>query len=321
MVNNVKEITGWKYHPRYRVWFAPESSYLEIKEFAINYNFLLLHRIYNANNIGKTAEELLADYTNIEYWESAKGVSELKKWDEYMPHITFCEGRESQSEEDVWWCVGHNPCHKCAITPHSKEEWQDYTLYDFCKILGFDLTEENKYGHFHCGKYTLFVTSINKFIEIANHMYCKECGETLYPEESNYSVKGASTFHCINKACSQYFKPVYLNHCYNKKCRSIVDSREEAKCPNGLLICKDCGTCCSTEMFIYRLERLKRAGSHFIPQVLIDKIKNNEGHAEKDEYYCHHCGSLLKGDVKNTVCESCGCQINYHLNKGRFWNN
>jgi predicted RNA-binding protein with RPS1 domain len=318
MVNNVKEIPGRSYHPQFRIWFAPESSYREIKKFAMNYNFLLLHRIYSVSDIGETAEQLLANYTDIEYWESAIGVSKLKKWDEYMPHITFCEGRESQKDEDVWWCVGHNPCHKSAVTHHSKENWQDYTLYDFCKILGFDLAEENKYGHFRFGQYTLFVTSINTFIEMANHMYCKECGEILYPIESNYSVENSTIFQCVNKECSQYHKKVYLNHCYNKKCRGIIDSREEARCSNGLVICKDCGTCCSTEMFGYRLDRLRKAGARYIPQWLIDKFENKEGHLEKNRYYCYNCGTLLKGDVSNTVCESCGCQINYHLNKSRF---
>ena len=35
--------------------------------------------------------------------------------------------------------------------------------------------------------------------------------------------------------------------------------------------------------------------------------------AEKKEFYCYHCGSLLKGDVRNTVCESCSNVIKYNV--------
>lgn len=315
IVAHVREITGRRFHPNFKVWFAPGSSLPEIEQFAKNFKFLLLHKEYNISDIGKSAERILENYTDSEYREAVRGISELKEWKEDMPHITFCEGRESQKKEeaDVWWCVGHNPCNNCAITLHPIEKWQDYTLYDFCKILGFDLVEENRYGHFCSGKYALFITSINRFNNLLEHLYCRECGEILYPVENNYSVVGATTFHCINEKCSQFHKSVYLNHCYKKKCRGIIDSRDEARCPNNLVICKSCGTCCSTEMFRYRLDKLQRTGSqcYFTIRDLIYKIEHNEGHAEDQKFYCYHCGALLKGYISNTVCESCGSSINY----------
>lgn len=321
LVECVKAITGRRYHPQLRVWFAPNNSLNEIEQFAENNQFLLLKKDGTPNLIGQPLSVILRNYTQAEFREAARNLSELKEWDEDMPKITYCEGRESQknNEPDVWWCVGHNPCNACAIRLHNQDEWQEYTLFDFCNILGFDISETNKYGHFNAGAYALFITSINRFNKLLERLSCRDCGRIIYPVESNYSVVGATLFHCNNPQCNQYHKNLYLNHCYTRRCRGVIDSRDGAKCPNGLVICSTCGTCCTTQMFEQRLIKLQNTGSRFIPQDLVYKVQNDEGHInhknrnKKDRFFCHKCGAELIGDPESTVCPTCGTHIQYKI--------
>lgn len=319
LVNHVKAISGRRYHPQYKVWFVPESSISEIEQFAKNNKFVFIRKDFTPKDIGKPLSSLIS-YDSPEYKEAARFLSRLQDWDdECMPEITWCEGRESQNnrEPDVWWCVGHNPCNACAIRLHSIDEWQNYTLYDFCNILGFNIAETNKYGHFSSGAYALYVTSINRFNKLLERLYCRECGKIIYPVESNYSAVGATSFHCTNPNCERYEQKIYLNHCYTRACRGIIDSRDEAKCPNGLVICSNCGTCCTTYLFEQRLLKLQNVGSKYIPPDLIHKIQNDEGHinhkdkSKLDIFFCHKCGAQLSGKPTNTVCGNCGTKIEY----------
>lgn len=321
IVECVKGITGRRYHQNFKVWFVPESSLDEIIQFAEKNKFLLLKKDENSNLIGHPLSSFLQKYTQAEFKEAAWNLSILKEWNEDMPKITYCEGRESQknNEPDVWWCVGHNPCNACAIKLHKLEEWQKFTLFDFCNILGFDISETNKYGHFNAGSYALFITSINRFNNLLNRLSCRDCGRIIYPIESNYSVVGATSFHCTNPQCKQYHNKIYLNHCFTRRCRGIIDSRDEAKCPNGLVICATCGTCCTTKMFEQRLLKLQQTGSRFIPQDLVYKAQNDEGHInhndrkKADRFFCHKCGTELVGNPENTICSKCDTIIKYNI--------
>ena len=316
LIKSVKNIAKIKYHPKYKVWFAPESNITQIKEFAEINNFVFLSLDLPIKSIGKTFDDIANEYDKKTLKDELMNFSELKDWEEEMPNITWCEGRESQikEEDDVWWCVGNNPCNSCAIQLHSVNDWLNYTLFDFCKILNFDLHEQNKYGHFKGGQYALFITSINRFNNLTERLYCKECGELLYPIDSNYSVNGTSNFHCTNEKCKNYQIKIYLNHCYNKKCRGVIDSRESHKCSNNLVICKECGTCCSTEMFRFRLDKLIKTGCpDNILAHLRYKIENNLGHKENNKYYCYNCGALLEGNVSDTRCKHCNSIIKYKI--------
>lgn len=322
LVNEVRTIPGRRFHPQYKVWFAPESSIEEIQKIARNNRFLLLTNIVEKRYVGKDVCAIIEEYDKSILKENLRDISELKEWKEEMPHIIWCEGRESQNspESDVWWCVGHNPCNACAIRLHREQEWMNYTLFDFCKILGIDLHETNKYGHFKGGKYALFVTSINRFNNLLERLKCRDCGRTLYPVESNYAINGATQFWCTNIECSKYSQKIYLNHCYTRRCRGVIDSRDSARCPNGLVICSSCGTCCSTEMFRSRLERLKATGAYEsmtrngganIIYDLEEKINNNVGHRENSKYYCYKCGQPIIGNLPETICRNCQAKIKY----------
>lgn len=311
LVENVKNITGRRYHPKYQVWFAPDSSSQQVKDFAMYNGFVLIEEVKPKESIGHSFSQITQNCNQEKLRDILHDVASLENSHDNMPNFLWCEGRESQTgSPDVWWCVGHHPCNACAIVLHSTGDWEKYTLFDFCKILGYDLHEQNKYGHFKAGQYALFITSINRFNKLLERLTCKECGDIIYPIEDNYSVNGASSFHCTNGNCGMYHQVIYLNHCYTRKCRGVIDSREGARCPNGLVICKACGTCCSTEMFQYRLDRLRRAGSNFISPELIHRIQDNAGHANQGQYFCYKCGNAIDGKSANR-CNSCGAIINY----------
>lgn len=321
LVERIKKCIPWrKYNKENKFWYAPDSSYAEIELFARENQFLLLNKNMPLSVIGKPFESIVPHITDKEYFNAAWHLSYLYDCKENNNYkISFCEGENSQNSDQqyVWWCVGHSPCHACAIKTHLNDEWQNYTLYDFCNILGFDLVEINKYGQFKTGGYNKLITLINRFNDLLERLYCRECGTLLYPTEINYSVYGATLFKCTKPNCPQYGIPIYLNRCYTNKCRGIIDSRDGAKCPNGLVICSTCGTCCTTAMYRQRLQRLMDTGSHFIPERLVYLANNDGGHInhesinKKDEFFCHKCGAKLDGDPTNTVCPRCGTIIRY----------
>lgn len=309
LVNEAKKIPGRRYHQHHMVWFVPEDRFEDVKIFAENNKFVILSKDVPPMYIGRDLCQL--NYDIKQYFQDAWDISPLESVKEKI-EIQWCEGRESQKEDkDVWWCVGHLPCNACTIKLHSCENWEKYTLLDFMNIMGIDLVEQNKYGKFTNGKYALFITSINRFNKLLHKLYCRECGKLLYPIDSNYSVNGASNFQCINKDCKNYHAPIYLNHCYTLKCRGVIDSRDQAKCPNGLVICELCGTCCTTDMFRYRLQRLINVGSHYIPSDLEYKVKNNLGHKDNNKFFCYKCGTEIVGYDGYSYCPNCHTRIAY----------
>lgn len=318
LVSEVKEIPGRRYHPQFKIWFVPEDSQIEVLEFAERNDFLILSKIYKVDDITKPLSNLLINYDKNQLKNENEHLSTLKDSNEQPPKGFLCEGRESQnSKSNVWWCIGHLPCSCCALRTHSQYELEKYTLLDFCKIFNFDVSEENCYGQFKRGSYALFMTVINKFNELLEHLFCRECGELLYPIDSNYSVNGATNFCCVNDNCKQRNVRVYLNHCYSQKCRGIIDSRDAARCPNGLVICKKCGTCCTTEMFNFRLHRLRQAESQ-IPAYRKYKAEHEVGHINQHQYFCYRCGASLTENPEHTTCQNCGTEIQYNTKLSKY---
>lgn len=324
LIEKTKNIPGRIYHPQYQIWMVPDSSYENIKDFAKNEKFVFLSQNVKADCLGQNFSYILNNYDKKKFKEDARDVTELKDWQEDMPSIRWCEGRESQNagDDDTWWCVGHNPCNACAIRLHDQSEWEEYTLLDFFNIMGFSIYETNKYGNFKTGKYALFITSINRFNNLLERLKCSECGQILYPIDSNYSVVGTTTFCCSNKKCSKYIsqEKIYLNHCYARRCRGVIDSRDSQRCPHKLVICPSCGTCCSTEMFRTRLSKLRQTGADHmliangyrrIIDDLVYKVENNKGHQDNNEYFCFNCGTRIYGDINQTICNNCNTKIKY----------
>ena len=121
---------------------------------------------------------------------------------------------------------------------------------------------------------------------------------------SKYATRALTEFSCVNEACCENGRPVYLNHCFNKQsCNSIIDSRDSNTCPNGQYICPKCGACCSTENFKLRRDNLlKTEGA--VSDWLLKFIDSNKGHWEKKEFYCYKCGKK----ILNGKCDDCGVE-------------
>ncbi len=140
-------------------------------------------------------------------------------------------------------------------------------------------------------------------------MYCRDCNEILYPmQTSNFAAHNVVTFQCVNPKCLNRDE-IYLNHCLNRQCNSIIDSRVSKKCNNNLYICDNCGCCCSNDMFQRRFNNLKLAGSN-IPLNLMQCIEKKLGHRDKEEYFCYRCGDEMN-EIRSKIFHCKTCNIDF----------
>ena len=224
----------------------------------------------------------------------------------------FCDGSISQNvsalnNKKFWWC-NRSECFENVETTHTSAEWQQFTFLDFIDILGLRIVETGAYGTFDIGLYNRFISQINRFNQLLDRIYCRQCNHILYPVEiGNYAVYSVVRFKCTNDKCNDK-NVVYLNHCLNPKCNSIIDSRDSKKCPHGLYICENCGSCCSHKMFTYRLETLKKNGGLLHDEE--NKVRDKEGHLERAEYFCHKCGKEMR-EISTDVFECTLCNVKY----------
>jgi cold shock CspA family protein len=293
IVNSIKEFQIRKYYPEEQYWGVSIKYIDEVIEFGKRYDFLFkLGNNYNYY-------ELNSHLINIVKKENQKPIG-----------IEYCCGQEAQAEENFWWC-NQTQCFKNNIKEHSN--WQEYTLFDFMKILGLSLKEDSKDGGFiyQIGLYTRFVTFLNRFNHLLEKMYCNECGHVLYPvETSNFHKFSVTKFICKNEVCSSK-EEVYLNNCLNGQCNEIIDSRESEQCTNNWYICHKCGSCCSHIALERRLKNLNTNGGKIyegLKKLIIEKA----GHLEKAEYFCYRCGQLMI-EYSDTLYKCKDCNIKYDL--------
>ncbi len=321
LISIVKQIPGRCYHPKFCVWFIPGEQKQSAINLAQRNSFWFISKDMPIYCIGQDINKILHNCNINDIKSDNIHLATLKMSDEKMPEPYFCDGRESQKEgyRNTWWCLGHKPCSACCVHLHDANSWENYTLLDFLHILGIDLEEYSGTSDFVYGNYLKFVSLIDRFNMLLSRLYCHECGELLYPTNSTYAYYSVTRFHCENENCSQYDEDIYLNHCLNSHCKSIIDSRESSTCTNGLYICPKCGTCCSNVMFNGQIERLKKAGG-YISQDLKEKTENKLGHLEKKEYFCYHCGEPIKAEIRtlterfgmlDTDCSKCHKHIHY----------
>lgn len=289
--NAVKLLPGRRWFPENRCWLVPTNYDIEVKEFGKKYNFFFSL----SDNIFKDNPHLI-EFNRLE-----------------IPNgKIFCDGSSSQNlssfNKKFWWCNG-SECYQNVAIIHSNNEWQKYTMLDFLNILGYSSVEHSAYGTFEIGLYNRFITQINRFNQLLDRIYCRDCNQILYPVEiGNYAAYSVVRFKCLNENCNKKNIEIYLNHCLNPKCNSIIDSRDSKKCPNGLYICANCGTCCSHKMFTFRLDTLIKTGGLLHDEE--NKVKNKEGHLERAEYFCHKCGKNMK-EVRTDVFACNTCNVKY----------
>ncbi len=302
IVEAVKSLPGRKWNNETKVWGVPSQYETEVLNFAKEKRFFLNIEgsIYRNNTH-------LADF----------------KREDIPKGISFCEGRLANKKHEMfknefWWCGGQ-PCFSKCETIHKTDEWEKYTLLDFCEILGFNTDETNKMGDYiPRGYYYQFIALINRFNRLLDRLYCGDCNHILYPSDFGTSHFAAHTivrFQCRNDDCSNNDE-IYLNHCLNGQCNCIIDSRISKRCDNGLIICDNCGSCCSHNMLERRLSNLKLTGG-FIHNKLVICVNEKLGHLERAEYFCYKCKSEMT-EISNDIFECKNCNVKYDTTKYKF---
>ena len=233
--------------------------------------------------------------------------------------ISFCDALlshnlDSTFQENFWWCKG-KPCHHNCKTLNNENEWDKYTFYDFVNILGLNVDKIGKFGNtIKDGHYLNFLSLLNRINRLLERLYCNECNNILHPfSESDFAAHRVVKFCCKNKKCSETNKNIiYLNHCLNGKCNSIIDSRISKKCPHGLFICENCGSCCSHGFYERRIKTYEINHSvsvlkkHNYYEDAKNKYKKKEGHLERAMYYCHLDGKPMSETSHDVFTCTCG---------------
>ena len=280
IVNDIKTIPGRRWDETSRKWIVPSSSEEEVMEFAIRHMFSVDL---------KDGKLYLSNYHFYNFSQ-----------EEHVHKNKFCDGRPNNNPYyKSYWCDGA-PCFKRCIENHYGDAWTDYTMYDLCRILGFDLKETKGTWVIEGGKYIQFVGHINRFNDLLERLNCRECGQIMYPVRTSEFARYAITrFACQNESCPEHKHVVYLNRCFNGNCLSVIDSRDSKQCPNGWYICAECGMCCSTEKLKERRENLEFNDGY---------IPNNyaqQGHYEQNIFFCHLCGKMLTWNNGELYCDTC----------------
>jgi len=317
----VKKLPKRKWNPDANHWGVPSNYKEEVYAFAKENRFFieLKDKKHYDNNIH------LVEFTRKV--KDGKKTTEEKN----IPNgITFCEGRKANKEhnkfkKEFWWCSNQECFQNCVadhlskeINPdNEKDVWEEYTLFDFLKILKINFDEQNGIDSIKDGHYYKFLGHINAFNRLLERLYCEECGNLLYPvNSSHFALFRDVRFHCIEESCSQRHKEIYLNHCLYGECKTIIDSRVSKRCEHGLYICPNCGTCCSEEFFKRRLESLNKVGGYIHPE-LIENVEKQNGHLEKREYYCYKCSGMMT-EISKDKYKCFKCDITYDLEKFKW---
>ena len=309
LVEAVKQLPGRRYNPNGKYWTVPSIYEEEVISFARRCRFFinLPDGDHNTNN---------THFRDLKRGPKPRGVK-------------FCEGRKYGWSDFVdcglWDCRGE-VCYQNSAPEALRQNWQDYTLRDMLRILGYRFDEKKRSEDQDRptevileGEYFNFVHLLNRFNEILNHLYCRGCGQIIYPiEAGNFGYYRVSNFQCINESCTEHGNEVYLHHCLNGKCKSVIDSRDTVRCPEGWWICtnESCGCCCSHEVNKRRLKNLQRTGG-YISRGLKYSVAGETGHLERALHYCYNCGNqMIEYSSEIFTCES--CQIKYYTASNKF---
>lgn len=303
LIDAVKQLPHSGYHSRSKTWMVKASpkGKQAVKEFAKAHNFFIeLQDGHHYSNNPHLHEKRTQRYKPCKYCEGRHVDGKHWKWD-----------------QEFWWCRGEE-CFEANRPNHSPDEWESYTLKDFIRLLQLDRSMDD-------GAYGRYMGTLNRFNELLERLGCRKCEKYMHPvDDSAFAHYRVTRFHCTNEGCTNRGKEVYLHHCLNSKCSSIIDSRDSKQCPNGWWICteEDCGACCSTEAMEDRRDRLHRSNQR--PSDWLKRfIERKKGHVERAEHFCYSCGSRMvwlsgaKGESRPVFrCEK--CEIEYDTEKAGF---
>jgi hypothetical protein len=226
--------------------------------------------------------------------KNEKGEVKLTRHLEFSPQRhEICDGSrailpngemnlDKEHGELFFWCGG-SPCFETNRKLKTKEDWKNYSILDFLTILKIPYDEL---------QFEILLGVINKANEFWSHLKCRSCAHLLFPKGlANLSAWSINTFSCTNEHCDEIGEGVYINHCLNGLCESVIDGRDSSRCipigfedASGPYVCNYCLSCCSDSFFA------KRA--------YVSRINNREyrgptlGHRNKS-VSCNKCGHSM----------------------------
>lgn len=274
------ELSNRNYDNENKLWIVNSESYNELIRLLISHINDFTSEILFENSV----------YENIDYakelfskWEKIAS----EKYGGYQLYTlinkrpcAFCEGRSSKTLHRLirmkyHWCRGRAYLECNGLV--SMTDYKHYTLKDISKILNMPRDDWSYiYGYF------------NNFEDLIPHLYCRECNKLLEPVNKGYlAARRVYTYRCENADCTMHNSDIYINHCFEKNCGNVIDSRDSHKCGNGFVICNQCGVCCSSQQFIARAEAGLLSGR-------IKQLFDQDGfHLDHGIFFCPECGEEL----------------------------
>lgn len=231
--------------------------------------------------------------------KNEKGEVKLTRHSEFSPQRhEICDGyrailpngemnRDKEHQEFFFWCGG-GPCFETNRKLKSYDDWENYSILDFLTILKISYDER---------QLEILLGVINKANEFWSHLKCRSCSHLLYPTgHANLTFWSVNTFTCRNEHCEKVGEGVYINHCLNGLCESVIDGRDSSRCipigsddASGPYVCNYCLSCCSDGMFARRAQAFKINNKEYRGPTI--------GHRNKS-VSCNKCGhSMGSGSI------------------------
>lgn len=203
-----------------------------------------------------------------------------------------------------FWCRNKECFHNNLgnQTLNEVSDWNKYTLYHMTEIIGYPQLRKTDAGYEPKPSAREFIAVTNKAMQKFRRLKCRSCGHLLFTDKSS-GFNRYNYYSCINPSCSEAWKPIYLNICFQCK-TGYIDSRDTKQCPNGWYICPTCLSCCNDEQY-ERLAQRYVLSNRPIPSRI--QLKLGMGHNDKNLYFCYLCGNQIEQieDGNNPITRIC----------------
>ena len=205
-----------------------------------------------------------------------------------------------------FWCRGNECFQNCLSNQilDKQHDWENYSLYHLIEILGYPKLRETEAGFEPDPVVWQFIAVTNKVAQKFKSLKCRSCGHMLFSAERITGFNRYNYYGCINPACIENRKLIYLNFCYSCK-KGLIDSRDSKPCPNGWYICPSCLSCCDDAQYERLAQRYVLSG---IPVPNRIESKRGHGHNDKGEYFCPTCGNKVEMITEESGYTYKGCR-------------